>query len=276
MNFSVTYQPVVHLEQNTTGSDFVVGDIHGCVPYLWNALSLLNFDLNTDRVISVGDLIDRGPSSMEATKLLQHPWFYAVRGNHEQMMIDSVLHQLPEPRKMWHMNGGTWIHDHDLVELKQTAVVLNKLPYIITVGEGSSRYNVVHAELTKDHSFFGSSPLVTDQMIDSFDFTENEQLSMIWGRRMISHSEMLHRISMPHSILMSPTYVGHTPVVTPTKIFNQIYIDTGAVYQHTQGNASINKYLTVAEPSKQLLHMYNIAEDKITSISTDNWIPLGR
>lgn len=73
---------------NTVGRDFAVGDIHGCFTALSEALDDLGFNYNTDRLFSVGDLVDRGPESNLATEWLKYPWFHAVRGNHEQMAID--------------------------------------------------------------------------------------------------------------------------------------------------------------------------------------------
>ena len=42
-----------------------------------------------DRVIAVGDLIDRGTGVLDGLKLLGVPWFFTILGNHEQMQIDA-------------------------------------------------------------------------------------------------------------------------------------------------------------------------------------------
>ena len=49
--------------QNTVGRDFAVGDIHGCFTELQRGLEAIGFDPSTDRLFSVGDLVDRGPES---------------------------------------------------------------------------------------------------------------------------------------------------------------------------------------------------------------------
>ena len=49
--------------QNTVGRDFAVGDIHGCFTELQRGLDAIGFDPSTDRLFSVGDLVDRGPES---------------------------------------------------------------------------------------------------------------------------------------------------------------------------------------------------------------------
>lgn len=49
------------LSPNLKGKDYVVGDIHGCYSLLYTKLTQLGFDFSKDRLISVGDLCDRGP-----------------------------------------------------------------------------------------------------------------------------------------------------------------------------------------------------------------------
>ena len=71
------------LPVNTKGNDYVVGDIHGHAKKLLKQLDGIGFDATVDRLICVGDLIDRGPESIEALALLNEPWFFSVLGNHE-------------------------------------------------------------------------------------------------------------------------------------------------------------------------------------------------
>src|SRR3546814_10866998 len=77
-----------HLAANKVGSDFIVGDLHGCLDLLQVELDRVGFDRAKDRLFSVGDLIDRGPDSMGCLRLLREPWFFAARGNHEDMLLD--------------------------------------------------------------------------------------------------------------------------------------------------------------------------------------------
>ena len=49
-----------------------------------------HFNPDTDLLIPVGDIIDRGPDSLKCLQLMQENWFYAVRGNHEQMALDAL------------------------------------------------------------------------------------------------------------------------------------------------------------------------------------------
>ena len=60
-NGAVSAMP--RLAQNTVGRDIAVGDIHGCFTELQRGLDTIGFDPCTDRLFSVGDLVDRGPES---------------------------------------------------------------------------------------------------------------------------------------------------------------------------------------------------------------------
>lgn len=85
---------------------WVVGDLHGCYTLLMNELHRVDFDPAQDLLISVGDLIDRGTENVECLELLQMPWFRAVMGNHERLMIDALS---PAGNvNNWLMNGGQW------------------------------------------------------------------------------------------------------------------------------------------------------------------------
>src|SRR3546814_17288249 len=77
-----------HLAANKVGSDFIVGDLHGCLDLLQVELDRVGFDRAKDRLFSVGELIDRGPDSMGCLRLLREPWFFAARGNNADMLLD--------------------------------------------------------------------------------------------------------------------------------------------------------------------------------------------
>lgn len=49
---------------------FVIGDIHGCYMQLVDLLNKIKPDLYQDKIIFLGDYIDRGPNSYEVIQLL--------------------------------------------------------------------------------------------------------------------------------------------------------------------------------------------------------------
>ena len=70
------------------GRDWVVGHVHGCFQTLRHALAAIEFEHGQDWLFSVGDLIDRGPNSIEALEWLEAERFEAVvMGNHEAEIV---------------------------------------------------------------------------------------------------------------------------------------------------------------------------------------------
>ena len=73
------------------GRDWVIGDVHGCFRTLRDALLDIDFEYETDRLFSVGDLIDRGPNSIKAVDWLESGRLSAVvMGNHEAEMVQLM------------------------------------------------------------------------------------------------------------------------------------------------------------------------------------------
>jgi serine/threonine protein phosphatase 1 len=75
---------------------FVVGDIHGRCAQLLNLLDMLPRDPETDILVFLGDLIDRGADAPGCVSHIQQMCrenpqrVICLRGNHEQMLIDFV------------------------------------------------------------------------------------------------------------------------------------------------------------------------------------------
>ena len=122
--------------QRINGADwrniFVVGDLHGCYTLLMKELEKVSFDPARDLLISVGDLVDRGAENVECLELITMPWFRAVRGNHEQMMVDGLSEY--GNVNHWLVNGGGWFFNLDYdkeVLAKALAHKAADLPLII-------------------------------------------------------------------------------------------------------------------------------------------------
>ena len=73
------------------GRTIIVGDIHGCFDELQRLLGELDFS-DADEVVSVGDLVDRGPQSLEVWDFFrQRPNASAIMGNHERKHVRGIL-----------------------------------------------------------------------------------------------------------------------------------------------------------------------------------------
>ena len=202
-----------HYEKNTRGRDFVIGDLHGCWDLLELEMGKVKFRRATDRLFSVGDLIDRGPKSLECLALIEEDWFYPVLGNHEAMMMEVVL-EGTSPYTMWHHNGGEWADDTDHDELRRLAEYAHKhVPFVLTVDTDEGPVGVCHAEPPSTDWAVAETP-------DNFALQR-----MLWGREWIGRHKHGRNPLMVEGV--HRTFHGHTPVKTITVVGNAHFIDTG-------------------------------------------------
>jgi serine/threonine protein phosphatase 1 len=252
-----------HYEANTKGKDYIIGDLHGMYSPLMDALDKLKFDKSVDRLFSVGDVIDRGPNSLDCAKLVYEPWFYMTIGNHEQLMMFTLLNNCRSSYQTWMSNGGTWHLTEDEQQLYELADRFQTLPLIISVGEGKDRFNIVHAEVLKHSSDY--SKFVCDDDIDNWNFNTREIEDMTWGREMITmrssrYSHLLQELKDPSTKLqsdkLSTTYCGHSGVTQhPCKIEQQIFLDTSFSYSSIAREPE--KFpLTIACPQDNCYYLY--------------------
>ncbi|MBU2852946.1 metallophosphoesterase [Acidithiobacillus ferriphilus] len=238
-------------EENTLGRDFIVGDLHGCLPYLNRLLAHVHFDPATDRLFSVGDLVNRGPDSSGVLALLAEPWFFPVLGNHDVMMLAFLTGQSPFAQRSPHFevygdgflsNGGRWLKilRPENAQIKAWIRDLINLPLIRVVGQGVSRFHIAHAQLAGDtvddwsdtrldHPEVEQDTLWTTQrFIPGFDMTGNGFDAVLWGRGLRADLSNVREITG-----LSRTYVGHTITVLQdtSRILaasSHVFLDTGA------------------------------------------------
>jgi serine/threonine protein phosphatase 1 len=190
------------------GRTFFVGDIHGCFKEFLDELIKVYFDYTKDRVFSVGDLTDRGPNNMECLRLLNMPWFHAVRGNHDDLIVGS-LQGSSAHRDCWLNNGGDWAlklsYDEREELYNDLLPMLEALPYIIRIGDVA----MLHAECTA-------------ASLDDLELDDAHMLT--WGRSIIRSGVGGIVGGAKHIV------VGHSVVPDPVRLGNHVFIDTGAVF----------------------------------------------
>lgn len=203
--------------QRINGDDWrrvwVVGDLHGCHTNLMNRLDAVGFEADKDLLISVGDLIDRGSENVECLELISMPWFRAVRGNHEQMMLDGLSEHGNVSH--WMSNGGGWFFYLDYDKEVLAKALLHKvaeLPLIIELEKDGKKFVICHADYPS-HNYEYGKPIMTEWVI--------------WNRDRFTASVDGQVKTIPGADLF---IFGHTPASQPMRYANQLYIDTGAVF----------------------------------------------
>lgn len=225
---------------------FVAGDLHGAYDKLMHALKNVNFSETDDLLILCGDLIDRGPKSLECLSLITEPWVEYVVGNHEQTFVSHMACSGDAFDRSFEMNGGDWVKfirsSFDILALDDCydyAQLLCHAPRMITL---SNLCHVVHAELyippffnvelTEQNYQTFLKMLMTIQTLDGD--------CSFWGRRVFDplygryHAELtsiekdgiLKRSSDFDQ--MNPIISGHTQTKEAVQFGQMILIDSGA------------------------------------------------
>lgn len=198
-----------------------VGDLHGHKRNLKKALDKVDFNFEKDILISVGDLIDRGPDSKALLEqFLETENFLFVRGNHEQMMIKGRTFS---DLMLWYTNGGRWSEDVPRNELDKLRHQLTKIPYAMEVEISGRWYGVTHGDIVPEIT---SWEKLCSMILSGDSFIKE---NILWARDIIDCPEWF---SKPEYTIQEVDYVihGHTPVEEPMIIGNRIYIDTGAAF----------------------------------------------
>lgn len=246
---------------NLLGRDFVIGDLHGALPCFRNLCAEIYFDPTKDRMFSVGDLVDRGPQSLECLELLRELWFHAVLANHEQLMLEAFTGGYMG--QFWFQNGGRWgfealqtwkalnktegepvvVSDEDANLFDLVNNIVSELPFLITINHISGKkFHILHAELPP--TYVGvtderlSDPdevlkLAVTQVRDGDAFLWARYIFMPFYCQSVTHADAEKEVTRRNldrffSDELSHIISGHTIVTHPITLIGQTNIDTCA------------------------------------------------
>ena len=205
---------------------FVIGDIHGCLGMLKDLINKIEWDPANDRLIFIGDYIDRGKNSKGVVDFIlklkkDSTLIQCLIGNHEQMFLD-YLSGVDSQSSL--LNGGLpTLRSYEEMRRSQDDPLippshLDFFSSLLTMIE-LEHYYIVHAGF---HPNIG----IEDQSLND----------MIWIREEFIYSDY---------DFGKVVIFGHTPFNSPLVMKNKIGIDTGAVF----GN-----YLTCLELPEKKFH----------------------
>jgi serine/threonine protein phosphatase 1 len=192
---------------------YAVGDIHGRFDKLMELMEKIekDIDYDTDKLIFLGDYIDRGPQSFEVIEYLRkikrnHPETVFLKGNHEEMLEKYLS---GEDRLTYLVNGGQQTLDSYMRRPREDGEPVIPPEHMrffkaLRLYYETESYIFVHAGLKN------SVPLEAQTPED-----------MLWIRRKFIES---------HHDFGKQVVFGHTPLHEPLLMPNKIGIDTGAVY----------------------------------------------
>ena len=198
------------LAPNSQGTDWVCSDLHGHLQLLKEMLREVDFNPQIDRLIFVGDLIDRGPCSLETLNwVLDAPFCYSVVGNHELMLW--AAQKQPELAHKRGQMGGSWTDNLPSEQVRTLAMrIQQNFPLTLTIEHTSGDIGIVHAQ----------SPVDDWQTLKSLSFSESlaKLCTWDWSRS--------YQPVTTHIAGITAVVSGHICADQMVRKSNQLWIDT--------------------------------------------------
>ena len=183
----------------------VVGDIHGCFDELEELLDKVSLK-SSDRIVSVGDLISKGPKNREVLQLfMSDDRFSSVIGNH-----DLALRRRWNGEDIELKAAQKEAHKELKAEKDIYAAYLNTLPFMIDL----DTHLVVHA---------GIRPNVELQSQTTDDLT---RLRTLGADLESEEGTPWYHVYQGEKVVL----FGHWPAPEPRRGPKAIGLDTGCVY----------------------------------------------
>lgn len=186
---------------------FIIGDIHGCLGMLNRLMDMIDWRPDRDRLIFLGDYIDRGTDSkgvvdFVSVLLKKSPFVQCLLGNHESGFLDFLS---GGDIKTFLINGGettlkSYQRDGEILIPPDHISFYQSLRPWIELED----YYIVHAG-------FRPGVEIDDQSLED----------LIWIREPFIYSDY----DFGKRVIF-----GHTPFYEPLVTHNKIGLDTGAVY----------------------------------------------
>ena len=212
--------PVFPRNRAPGGRDIVVGDVHGCFRTLERALGEIVFEPARDRLFGVGDLVNRGPHSVDALKWLESRFEAVTLGNHDTAVRSWFRSKLLNDTEE---AAEGWLLDIPPSDYRRWWDALAPLPPALTIETAQGPIGLVHAE----------APYTNWNR--AVELLENG-VSKAYGIALLGHEAKRDADAArarPVQGLRALVH-GHWPVEVVAPILNRWNIDTGAGIRRRQ------------------------------------------
>lgn len=197
---------------------FVIGDIHSHYDEMIELFQIVDFDVDNDTLISLGDLVDRGSNPLEVIEtLMKIKKFVHILGNHDEWCYQYLLNK-NQPFE-WISQGGqttlsAYINNPEFSERHITFFDRAKLYYI-----DSENRLFVHGGFNHRIPFHLQK--------------DNKEL-LIWDRSLVLTAMEYEQYDQTFTEFKE-IFVGHTPTQfikedIPKKFSNLWMLDTGIYF----------------------------------------------
>jgi len=202
---------------------YAIGDVHGELGLLEEMMAEIMSEIREeDRIIFLGDYIDRGPKSFETIEFLidlqmKHKDTIYLLGNHEEMLLNAIERGKFHDIMLWQENGGF-----------VTVENYQKLGYLKNM-DFHHEFPMAHFLFLKSLRLFYESAnyifvhagVLNNSMTPGIDqLNEMDPDIFLWTRAEF--------YANPHGMWGKKIIYGHTPRKIPEVLEWSIGIDTGA------------------------------------------------
>lgn len=201
----------LHIEQDKRV--FVIGDLDADFEKFINALHSVNFDYENDVLVMLGDVIDRGNDSTKLIKYVIEHNLIMLLGNHEHMMLASLIDKDSDAFELWVQNGGAWHFNESEENLSLVCDYLKTCPITLKLHFQNEVIALSHtAPLTCDWSNLelNEETLSADTVVQNF----------LWDRTRVKTKSNKINPGVLFSIH------GHNTTKSPYWLGNSYHIDT--------------------------------------------------
>lgn len=202
---------------------FIVGDLHGQYDALKKKLEAVVFITGVDYLISVGDLVDRGPKIKEVIDfLINTPNCYGVFGNHDNFLLQFDTH--PEKWFDDKRNGSECtVEQLGFENLKKyKKKLLKNFSLILEIEYLNKKIGVIHAGVP----FEQNKPDEWTKIIKKAKRNRYYRANLMWDRTVIRSVLSENHEKIP--VIKGVDFVvhGHTTLQQALQFKNRFYIDT--------------------------------------------------
>ena len=194
---------------------FAIGDIHGCYDKMINIMETIPFQAERDRLVFLGDYVDRGDHSRQVVDYLvelkkKAPQTIFLLGNHEQMLLDFLD---GEDMRPYLMNGGQKTLESYKVHKDSLS---HRDPKTFFPADHLNFFYSLSDTFEAEDFFFVHAGLRS-----GIPIKEQDRTDLLWIREEFYFSNF----DFGKTVVF-----GHTPFPEPFVYNKRIGIDTGAVY----------------------------------------------
>ena len=211
---------------------YAIGDVHGCRDEFAALLALIDRDLARRaprdwRLILLGDYVDRGPDSRgvleRVSRLIEEPRVVALRGNHDQYLLDFLDDPRAPSFDAWLFNGGDCTLASYGVELGETPLTgpTGRVDIWRALFDAMPAAERRLPERLALHARFGDYIFVHGGMRPGLPLERQAPRDLLWIRDEFLESQADFGGVVVHGHTVTPEVAVH---------WNRIGIDTGAVF----------------------------------------------